>query len=201
MPRVITYIDGFNLYHAIHDLNEPKLKWLDLWALSENIIRPYQTLVAVKYFTAYATWRFGAMRRHQIYVAALQARGVTPIIGRFKEKTIKCQAQCRQTFLTHEEKETDVNIGAHLISDAIRDRFDIAMVISADTDLTAAVKLARTESPQKNIFFVAPPKRFSRNREFPPLFELTKGKIRNSLLPHKITTSSGKDIEIPPKYR
>ncbi|MFO1241201.1 MAG: hypothetical protein U1E64_12690 [Sphingomonadaceae bacterium] len=28
MRRVIVYIDGFNLYHAIDDLGQPHLKWL-----------------------------------------------------------------------------------------------------------------------------------------------------------------------------
>ncbi len=34
MKKVISYIDGLNLYHAIDDLNRPHLKWVDLWALS-----------------------------------------------------------------------------------------------------------------------------------------------------------------------
>ena len=72
MTRVITYIDGFNLYHSIHDLKDPTLKWVDLWALSQNIIRDYQTLEAVKYFSAYATWRPNALRRHQAYIQALE---------------------------------------------------------------------------------------------------------------------------------
>jgi hypothetical protein len=35
MRRVIVYIDGFNLYHAIDDLRKPWLKWLDLQAMAE----------------------------------------------------------------------------------------------------------------------------------------------------------------------
>ena len=201
MARVITYIDGFNLYHAIHDLKDPQLKWVDLWALSENIIRDYQTLEAVKYFSAYATWRPSAHRRHLAYVAALEERGVQLVMGRFKEKTLRCQATCHEEFKTHEEKETDVNIGVHLIADAIRDRFDTAFVISADTDLNVAVKMARAEAPEKSIQLVSPPGRFSRNREVPALFSITKGKIRASLLPEEITTSTGKAIKRPEGYR
>ncbi len=201
MARVITYIDGFNLYHAIHDLKDPTLKWVDLWALSENIIRDYQTLEAVKYFSAYATWRPNALRRHRAYIGALEAQGVQPIMGRFKEKTLRCQARCREEFTTHEEKETDVNIGVHLLADALQDRFDTAFVISADTDLNVAVKMARAEAPDKIIELVSPPNRFSRNREVPPLFAITKGKLRASLLPDEITTASGKTIRKPDSYR
>lgn len=196
--RAIVYIDGFNLYHAIDDLGESHLKWVDLWSLSQKLLHPDQTLVAVKYFTAYATWRPESYRRHQRYVAALEACGVTPIIGRFKRKTVHCRAKCRQTYITHEEKETDVNIGVHLVADALRDRFDRALVVSADTDLNSAVLLARAEAPAKRVDLVAPPNRMGRNSA--ALFEITKGRVRSSLLPAQIHASAGKVIVRPEKY-
>jgi uncharacterized LabA/DUF88 family protein len=196
--RTIVYIDGFNLYHALDDLREPHLKWLDLWALSEKLLRGDQQLVAVKYFTAYATWRPRSFRRHERYVAALESRGVTPIIGRFKLKTVRCYAKCRQTYTTHEEKETDVNIGVHLVADTLRDRFDRALVISADTDLNSAVALARLEAPTKRIDLVAPPGRMGRNSA--ALFEVTKGRVRSSLLPQQLVKADGKIVHRPPEY-
>lgn len=196
--RTIVYIDGFNLYHAIDDLGEPHLKWADLWALSEKLLIEGQQLVAVKYFTAYATWRHASYRRHQRYIAALEARGVTPVIGRFKAKTVRCHAQCHQTYVTHEEKETDVNIGVHLIADALKDRFDRALVISADTDLNSAVALARLEAPDKRIDVVAPPGRKGRNST--ALFEVTKGKLRGSLLPAQIEGIRGQTVHRPAEY-
>lgn len=198
LTRAVVYIDGFNLYHALDDLNEPHLKWLDLWSLSEKLLRGDQQLVGVKYFTAYATWRPSSYRRHQRYVAALEARGVTPIIGRFKAKTVRCHAKCRQTYMTHEEKETDVNIGVHLMADALQGRFDRALIISADTDLNSAVVLARSEAHGKRIDLVAPPARKGRNSA--ALFEVTKGKVRASLLPAQITRQSGATIVRPKEY-
>jgi uncharacterized LabA/DUF88 family protein len=196
--RTIVYIDGFNLYHAIDDLGEPHLKWVDLWSLSEKLLRGDQQLTAVKYFTAYATWRPASYRRHQRYVAALEARGVTPVIGRFKAKSVRCQAKCHQTYMTHEEKETDVNIGVHLIADALKDRFDRALIISADTDLNSAVRLTRAEAPGKRIDLVAPPGRKGRNSA--ALFEVTKGRVRSSLLPARIQRPDGQAIQRPTEY-
>ena len=199
MPtRTIVYIDGFNLYHALDDLGENHLKWLNLWSLSEKLLRGDQELTAVKYFTAYATWRMASYRRHQRYVQALEANGVTPIIGRFKAKTVRCQARCRQVYTTHEEKETDVNIGVHLVADALQDRFDRALVVSADTDLNSAVELARQEAPGKRIELVAPPGR--KNRNSAALFEITKGRVRTSLLPDQIPLQDGKVVVRPPSY-
>lgn len=199
MPqRTIVYVDGFNLYHAIDDLGEPHLKWVDLWSLSEKLLRGDQYLVAVKYFTAYATWRPASYRRHQRYIAALEARGVTPIVGRFKAKTVRCHASCGRNYVTHEEKETDVNIGVHLMADSLKGRLDRALVVSADTDLNAAIALARSEAPGKRIDLVAPPGRKGRNSA--ALFEVTKGKVRSSLLPSQIQRADGLTVHRPPEY-
>lgn len=196
--RTFVYIDGFNLYHAIDDLGEPHLKWVNLWELSTKLLRGSQQLLTVKYFTAYATWRPASYRRHQRYVAALEACHVTPVIGRFKAKWVRCHARCRRTYVTHEEKETDVNIGVHLMADALKDRFDRALIISADTDLNSAVLLARAEAPGKRIDLVAPPGRKGRNSA--ALFEVTRGKVRSSLLPAQIQRPTGQIINRPPEY-
>jgi hypothetical protein len=31
--RVVAFVDGFNLYHALHGLEKPYLKWVDLMTL------------------------------------------------------------------------------------------------------------------------------------------------------------------------
>jgi uncharacterized LabA/DUF88 family protein len=131
-------------------------------------------------------------------VQALVASGVTPILGHFKVKMVRCQATCRQTYTTHEEKETDVNIGVHLMADALANRFDRALVVSADTDLNAAVALTRLEAPGKQVVIVAPPGRKGRNSA--ALFEITKGRIRSSLLPALITLQDGRSVNRPSEY-
>ncbi len=200
MNRVIVYIDGFNLYHAIDELNDETLKWLDLWKLSKSILKPNQVLCEVKYFSAYATWRPDSYKRHRDYVAAIESTGVRPIMGRFKEKKLKCKATCGEVYITHEEKETDVNIGAHLIADALQNKFDTALIISADTDLAAVISLAKTlVGNDKRVCAVAPTGRFARSRELKHIFEITKGKLRASLLPQYLQTSQG-IITIPNKY-
>jgi uncharacterized LabA/DUF88 family protein len=141
-----------------------------------------ETLVGVKYFTAYATWREAGYRRHQRYVTTLQNSGVEVVLGQFKRKRIRCQADCRNVFWTHEEKETDVNVGSNLVADALHDRFDRALIISADTDMSAGIEVARREASDKLIQVVAPPKRFGRARELKPIFEITKGRLRKCAL-------------------
>ena len=44
-----------------------------------------------------------------------------------------------------EEKGTDVNLAVHLLADAFRDRYDRAVVVSADTDLKQAIEMVKEE--------------------------------------------------------
>ncbi len=148
MTKVISYIDGLNLYHAIDDLNRPHLKWVDLWALSQSLLRPGQELVAVNYFSAYATWMPGRYKRHRTYVAALKTKGVSIHLAKFKIREQKCNT-CGATWKSREEKETDVSIAAHLVADALCDRFDLAFLITADSDLKPAIAAVRADAPTK----------------------------------------------------
>ena len=92
MTRAIAYIDGFNLYHAIDDLN--KLKWLDLWALNASLAREGEFLAKVYYFSAYPTWKPESEKRHRMYVRALMAQGVTCHLGHFKRKDKRRRPTC-----------------------------------------------------------------------------------------------------------
>jgi uncharacterized LabA/DUF88 family protein len=148
--RVIAFIDGFNLYHAIDGQNahEPSdhLKWLDLRALSE-IYAPASdySLVGIKYFSAFATWLPDAHKRHRSFVRALESVGVDVIMGSFKEKDRRC-IRCGNRWRAHEEKETDVNIAIHILNDAYQDRCDMALICTADSDLSPAIRMLRAET-------------------------------------------------------
>lgn len=157
--RVACFIDGFNLYHAIADLGESHLKWVNLWSLSEQfVLGKGQRLCHVYYFSAYADWLPGKKRRHEAYVAALRAVGVTPIMGKFKKKHRRCPG-CSNQWLSHEEKETDVNIALTLLNEAYKGTYDRALVISRDSDLVPAIQMVRSVFPNKSVCIIAPPNR------------------------------------------
>ena len=157
MVPVCIYVDGFNLYHALLKFKDPKVEWLDLRALANRIIQPQtEQIVAIYYFSAYAHWLPSPMARHKEYVRALEAVGVVPVLGHFKNKDRKCVA-CKATWKAHEEKETDVNIGITMLNDAYKDRYERAYLITRDSDLMPAVTMIRSEFSQKEIVIVAPP--------------------------------------------
>jgi uncharacterized LabA/DUF88 family protein len=192
--RVACYIDGFNLYHAIDDLQKPHLKWLDVNALAQSICRRQEQLVKVAYFSAYATWLPAKYARHRQYVAAIQQRGVECHMARFNEKRAKCNS-CGATWKQHEEKETDVHFSLTFVEDAIDNVFDRAIIISADGDLVPAVRVVRRRFPGKQIFLATPPGRHSMARNLLSAcnsgMSITDGRLGQCLLPREITDANG----------
>lgn len=188
MTRIIAYIDGFNLYHSIDHLRRPVLKWLDLMALVTSIARQGETVAEVNYFSAYATWMPQAHQRHIEYVKALEYVGVKCIMGHFKSKLRKCRS-CGAVWTQHEEKETDVHIAARIVVDACENRFDRAVLITADSDLKPALDIVKARFPQKQVFVAAPPKRMAHARGLAPGMELTPGRLARCPLPDTATDS------------
>jgi hypothetical protein len=52
MTRVITYIDGFNLYYGLRSKGWRYFYWLDVQKMSRHMLKSHQTLVRTKYFTS-----------------------------------------------------------------------------------------------------------------------------------------------------
>ena len=89
MYKVSFFIDGFNIYHSLKAYVSD-CRWLDLRDLCKKFLKEDEELGDVYYFTAYPSWNIDRMAKHQKYVTALVARGVKPILGKFKEITRKC---------------------------------------------------------------------------------------------------------------
>jgi uncharacterized LabA/DUF88 family protein len=198
--RVSVYIDGFNLYHAIDDSCERHHKWVDLLALANSLVREGETVTAVNYYSAFATWLPAQYKRHRTYVAALRHAGVNAVMGKFKKKDLSCKS-CGARWTGHEEKESDVRLAIGLVADAYEDKFDRAILISADSDLVPPVDFVRATFKNKEVFVAAPPGRMSIGRDLKPKLEITRGRIARHLLPERGTDTSGTVIfERPVEY-
>ncbi len=199
--RVAIYVDGFNLYHAIDALGIDKLKWLNLAALGNALLRPNERLVKVHYFTTVVNWNAEKKDRHETYIRALQAKGVIVSEGVFKKSTRHC-TQSGNFCPFREEKQTDVAIGVNIISDAYEDVFDRILLITADTDQIPTIEMIINRFPCKTVTWVAPPKRMQQTREIGQLvedrFELSQGMIGTCRLPRVVTDSAGNIVAVMP---
>jgi hypothetical protein len=61
--------------------------------------------------------------------------------------------------MAHEEKESDVNLAIHLLHEAYCNSYDVALLLTADSDLAPAVRLVCSTFPEKRIRILAPPNR------------------------------------------
>lgn len=202
--RLALYVDGFNFYHAVSNLKRPHLKWVDLFRLAQQLAREHETVVAVRYFSAFATWLPRPYARHRQFVKALQARGVDAVMAHFKKRTMHCHS-CGASWVSREEKETDVHLALRLLADAEDDVFDRGMLLTADSDLVPALKMLKSRHPDKNITIAAPPKRYSQGRHLKQIsdsyFSISPGKMERSLLPERVCDSDGVMVaERPRQY-
>ncbi|MCG8510649.1 MAG: NYN domain-containing protein, partial [Rhodospirillales bacterium] len=141
--RVIAYIDGFNLYHGLRDAGWRSLYWLDMPTLASNLLKPQQTLVLTKYFTARIAGPKAAdspaksrrladkRRRQTAYLDALATLNDLEIYeGHYLAKDRSCR-NCGANWTSHEEKMTDVNIATEMLTDVFHNAFDVALLVSA----------------------------------------------------------------------
>ncbi len=169
--RAYVYVDGFNLYFGI---KKYPYKWLDLVKFSELILPKNSniTVEKVKYFTAKLLPLDDPdqPKRQAAYWKALQhINGSTLEIihGSFrinqKRRRIAHQLANNKWVATSEsidvmqpeEKGTDVNLAVHLVNDAWRNLYDIALVISNDSDLFEGIRIVKNER-NKEVYLANP---------------------------------------------
>ena len=152
-------------------------KWLDFKALSVALLKPYNIIEKIKYFTALVSSNPrdpDKLNRQKIFIKAL--KGYIPELevfyGHFLSHPVKAPLanpsppKYFEQVIKTEEKGSDVNLAVHLLFDASQDFYDCAMVISNDGDLAEAMRLVRHHF-KKPIVLVNP-------GAFPPSNKLRK---------------------------
>lgn len=203
MSRVISYIDGFNLYFGLKAKHLERFLWLDVQALSTNLCVHDQRLVATKYFTSRVSGPADKAKRQNTYLEALQTLpNLSLFFGRYQMNPFTCR-NCSYTQQIPSEKMTDVNIAVELMTDAFQDRFDTAILISADSDLVGPIVALHRLFPAKRVIVAFPPERFSANLRNVASAHLQIGRavIANSQLPETVISASGFPLQRPASWR
>ncbi|MDR3577205.1 MAG: NYN domain-containing protein [Anaerolineaceae bacterium] len=203
MDRVITYIDGFNLYFGLKSSRWQRYYWLNLQLLSQNLLKPGQQLIYTKYFTSRIANPTDKRIRQTVYLEAL---GTLPhfsiTYGKYQHNLHTCP-KCGNVEIIPSEKMTDVNIAVELLGDAYENKFDTALLISADSDLTTPVQKVRQLSSKKRVISVFPPNRVSKNLEKVAVaaFQLGRATISKSLFPDEVRKADGYILKRPEKWQ
>ena len=151
--RTNVYVDGFNLYYGA--VKKTPYKWLDIDAMC-RLLLPDNEIHRIRYFTALTQPRPGSPQvqvRQQVYLRALKTLpNVSIHLGTFRqdEKMMKVAPPANGLppyvkVLKTEEKGSDVNLASYLLLDCFRDDFEVAVVISNDTDLITPIDMVMRE--------------------------------------------------------
>jgi len=202
--RTIIYVDGFNLYYRA--LKNTPYKWLNLNVLFKNILNESNEIELIRYFTARISGKKDPdqPRRQQIYLEALTTIPYLSIhYGKFLVKQNKrpISGSNPQRFVlvdNFEEKGSDVNLASYLIHDGWKDLYDVAVVVTSDTDLIEPIKLVRHDL-KKTVGLISPSKSCPKGLESVADFRkhIRKSDLNKSMFPEILTTSTGKIIRKP----
>ena len=159
--KLVFYIDGFNLYFGLKEKKWRRYYWLNLQEMCSRLVKHNQQLERVRYFTARISGPYNKRLRQKTYLQALETLPLVEIhYGIYLSTPVICTA-CNKTFVKPSEKKTDVNIAVKMITDALDDLFDIAVLISADSDITPGIEAIKTHFPTKKVLLFFPPERSS----------------------------------------
>jgi NYN domain len=146
------YIDGFNLYYGC--LRKSPHRWLDLARICQALL-PQNTINRIRYFTALVEARPGHPQQRQKQLTYLRALRTIPNLsihyGRFLSSEVMMPYAHPTTatrtvkVIKTEEKGSDVHIATYLLLDGFRGDYEVAVVISNDSDLIEPISIARKE--------------------------------------------------------
>jgi len=201
--RVYAYIDGFNLYHGLREQGWKWAYWLNLQSLVLKYIEPGQTLFMTKYFTTRVANPPDKQKRQATFLEALQTLNAFNIYyGHFLEDQIVCFG-CGRVIQDHHEKMTDVNIATEMLTDCFQDKMDVALLITADSDLVPPIRAIHRLFPSKRVICLFPPRRSSKS-----LIKVVDGyeyidakKLSRSLFPDTVVKADGFILRKPDPWK
>lgn len=196
--KINVYIDGFNLYYGA--VRNTPFRWLNLLKMNE-LLFPNDQINKIKYFTARVSARPSDPDqpiRQQTYFRALQTIPNIEIIeGSFLTKEImmplaNTNPQRYAQVIKTEEKGSDVNLAVHLLNDGYKKDYELAVMVTNDSDLLEPMKIVRYElgfpvglvNPQRHPSF-----HLKRHATF--IKQLRQGVLRASQFPNALTDANG----------
>ena len=201
--EVIVYIDGFNLYNGLKDQGWRKYYWLDVTKLASALLTDDQRLVVTRYYTTRIAHPYEKQKRQSIYIDALETLADLSITyGKFQKDNVTCE-RCGAIVHYDVEKQTDVNIASDMLVDASEGKFDVAILVSGDSDLCSPIRNILRLYPQKMVIAAFPPMRQSAELADVATkgIDIFKRAFKMSLLPAQLASKKGYLLNQPIEWQ
>lgn len=148
--RAVVIVDGLNLYHALKALG-PGHTNLDISRISERLLDKSIQDSQIFYYTSPPEHLGGeAMKNYNQQIQRLANTGIEIVEGRFQRISARCHI-CGNLTQVNKEKETDVSIALKIVEAATDTRTGHILIYSADSDLTPALRLAKSVNKDAKI--------------------------------------------------
>ena len=129
-------------------------RWLDVGKLA-RLLLPQHNINRIRYFTAVVANRPGDLTQAQRQQAYLRALRTVPdltihyghLLAKTKRRPLARQPETGPRtveILDTEEKGSDVNLASYLLLNGFEDEYEMAVVVSNDSDLELPIRMART---------------------------------------------------------
>ena len=198
--KTIVYMDGFNLYYGA--VKETPFKWLNIHHMCELLL-PKNQIIGMKYFTAKVFSRKNDPQKHirqQVYLRALRTIPNFEIIyGHYSEHPKWMRLANPQSgqpkyaeVIKTEEKGSDVNLAVNLLHDGYQGKYQLATIVTNDSDLLSAVKIVQKDLGLK-VGILNPQKHPSRELKNEAHFmkKIRQGVIQASQFPNTMKDARG----------
>jgi len=199
--QVIAYIDGFNLYFGLREKGWKQYYWVNPYLVCKYLLKAHQNIIEVKYFTSRIRGDVEKISRQDTFIRAIKTESSVVVrYGKYGNRQYRCE-DCKHEGLLPAEKMTDVRIACEIISDAYRNVFKTALLISGDRDLVPIAEFIKQRFQDKRFLVAFPPM-----RECPDfqgkagILHITEDILKKSLFPNEIALPSGSKITKPRKW-
>ena len=192
------YIDGFNLYYGC--IKDTPYHWLNVAEMCRLLLLQ-DKIHRIKYFTALVTPRPSDPEkplRQRAFLRALQTiPNLEIILGSFLSHEVTMPRSPIGSgyvrVVKTEEKGSDVNLATHLLLDGFRNDYELAVVVSNDSDLLLPIQVVKEQfgkpvgllNPQRDpSVALIPHVMFVKN--------IRKNVLKNSQFPSVLSDRNGK---------
>jgi uncharacterized LabA/DUF88 family protein len=181
--RTYVYIDGFNFYYGC--IRNTPYRWLDLFRFAQAML-PKNEVMSVP----------TKQVRQQTYLRALATiTQIQVFLGSFQAHAAKrpsADGMGSVEVIEMKEKGSDVNLATELLVDGFTGAYDVAAVVSNDSDLVAPIRAVRTKL-KKPVGIINPHQRQSVDLKSCASFikEVRTWTLQQSLLPPVLADANG----------
>jgi len=176
----MVFIDGSNWYHAMKSIGLYSSR-IDYWNFARKLSEEHRSVVEIRYYVGKVSGDLTRTREQEQFLNTIKNQNVRVVLGSVEKQRVQPDKnQIQQTLkklrgafsdlnpmildelerlmsegtYVDKEKKVDVNLAVDMVARAMKNEFDVAYLVSADSDFVPAVEIVRETG--KKVFAATP---------------------------------------------